>query len=73
LSAPTSTLPYTKLSGNYQRDFTPSELVGTCINAAFAANLHVWGKATDGYYRLSNNAEQLIAFALAEQETPPEE
>ncbi len=75
LSAPTGSSPYTKSAGDYQRDFAPSELVGTCLNAAFAANLNVWGKVTDGYYRLYSNFtySDYIAFALAEQESPPEE
>lgn len=68
-SAPTgSATPYTKVSGNYQRDFTPVELVGTCVNAAFAASLGVYGKAFNGYVRLGLDASRLIAFALAEQE-----
>ena len=37
------------------------------VNAAFAANLGVYGKATDGYERLALDAGHLIAFALAEQ------
>lgn len=68
VSAPTTTTPYTKMSGNYQRDFTPGELVGTCVNAAFAASLGVYGKATNGHARLGLDATRLIAFALAEQE-----
>nr|WP_281720113.1 hypothetical protein [Nitrosomonas nitrosa] len=74
-SAPTTgTIPYTKVSGRYQRDFTPEELVGTCINAAFAASLGVYGKATDGSQRLGRDIDssRLIAFALAEQTTEPE-
>ena len=67
LVAPTATTSYTKVGGYYQHDFTPSELVGTCVNAAFAANLGVYGKATDGYERLALDAGHLIAFALAEQ------
>ena len=67
-SAPTGTTPYTKVSGNYQRDFVPSELVGTCINAAFAATLGVYGKAFNGHDRLGLDASRLIAFALAEVE-----
>jgi hypothetical protein len=71
-SAPTSTAPYNKVADNYQRDFTPAELVGTCINAAFAARLGVYGKATNGdQRRLGPDASRLIALALAEQETEP--
>jgi hypothetical protein len=69
-SAPTaSATPYTKIGGNYQRDFTPVELVGTCVNAAFAASLGVYGKAFNGTDRLGLDASRLIAFALAELET----
>jgi hypothetical protein len=66
-SAPTATTPYNKVSGSYQRDFTPPELVGSCINAAFAASLGVYGKATNGHTRLGYDASRLIAFALAQQ------
>jgi len=71
-SAPTGTTAYAKVGGEYQRDFTPAELVGTCVNAAFAASLNVYGKATDGYQRLGIDASRLIAFALAEQEAEPD-
>jgi hypothetical protein len=68
-SAPTGSItPYNKVGGYYQRDFAPAELVGTCVNAAFAASLHVYGKATNGYDRLGLDAGELIAFALAEAE-----
>ena len=70
-SAPTTTTPYTKVVGNYQRDFAPTELVGTCVNAAFAASLGVYGKATNGYGRLGLDDSGLIAFALAEQKAVP--
>ena len=70
-SAPTSTAPYIKSGDYYQRDFTPAELTGTCINAAFAASLGVFAKATDGYRRQwPLDAGGLIAFALAEQHAP---
>lgn len=65
-SAPTATAPYSKVGDYYQRNFTPPELVGNCINAAFAARLHIYGKATNGESRLGLDASQLIAFALAE-------
>lgn len=70
--ANTPTTPYVKVAGDYQRDFTVNELVGTCVNAAFALNLNVWGKATDGYHNVGIHSGRLIAFALAEQpeETP---
>ena len=65
ISAP----PYLKIAGVYQQNFTAGELVGDCVNAAFAANLDIWGKATDGRERLGIHARRLIAFALAETET----
>jgi hypothetical protein len=61
-------LPYNKVSDYYRRNFTPLELVGTCVDAAFAASLHIYGKATNGRDRLGIDASRLIAFALAEQE-----
>ena len=65
-SAPTgSPTPYNKVGGNYERNFTPTELVGDCVNAAFAASLDVYGKATNGTHRLGIDASELIAFALA--------
>jgi hypothetical protein len=67
-TAPTTTTPYSKAVDYYQRNFAPNELVGTCVNAAFAASLHVYGKATNGYERIGLDASRLIAFALAEQE-----
>lgn len=60
--------PYNKVAGVYQQNFTASELVEDCINAAFAADLDIWGKATDGRYRLGIDDHRLIAFALAETE-----
>lgn len=65
--------PYTKVSGSYQHPFPPEDLVGTCVNAAFAARLNVYGKAFNGHDRLGLDAERLIAFALAELETAPDE
>lgn len=67
-SAPTGSSPYVKVGDYYQRDFTPAELVGSCVDAAFAASLGVYGKATNGYHRLGLDASGLIAFALAEEE-----
>lgn len=66
LTAPTSTLPYALTTGAYERSFTPAELVGGCVNAAFAASLGVYGKATDGERRLGIDGAQWIAFALAQ-------
>lgn len=67
-TAATSAPPYNDISGVYQNDFMATSLVGTCVNAAFAADLHIWGKATDGRYRLGIYDRRLIAFALAESE-----
>ncbi len=67
-TAAASAPPYTDISGVYQNNFAATDLVGTCVNAAFAADLHIWGKATDGRYRLGIHARRLIAFALAERE-----
>lgn len=72
-SAPTGTTPYSKVGDYYQRDFSPAELVGTCVNAAFAAHLGVYRKVTNGYTRLGPDGSGLIAFALAEQEAVPPE
>jgi hypothetical protein len=65
-TAPLSPGPGFALSaGYYERTFEPSELVGACVNAAFAASLNVYGKATNGWWRLGYDAHELIAFALA--------
>ncbi|AXF85417.1 hypothetical protein DTO96_101148 [Ephemeroptericola cinctiostellae] len=67
LTAPTGSASYSYnlVSGTYQAKFLASDLVGACGNAAFAAHLAVYGKVTNGYWPLSNNASRLIAFALA--------
>ncbi len=70
-TAAVSAPPYSAVGGVYQHDFTAGALVGRCINAAFAANLDIWGKATDGRYRLGIHTRRLIAFALAESEDSP--
>lgn len=57
--------PYVKVAGVYAHEFDPSTLVGTCVNAAFAAHLNVYGKATNGYHRIGYDQSRLIAFALA--------
>lgn len=67
-SAPTGSTPFAKVGSFYQRDFSPVELVGTCVNAAFAAQVTVYGKATNGYQRLGLDDHRLIAFALAQEE-----
>lgn len=57
--------PYVKVAGVYAHEFDPSTLVGSCVNAAFAASLGVYGKATNGYHRIGYDLSPLIAFALA--------
>jgi hypothetical protein len=69
--APAGTGAYVRQPDTYyQRDFAPTELVGTCVNAAFAASLGVYGKATNGEVRLGYDASRLIAFALAQRTGP---
>jgi hypothetical protein len=66
--APLSPAPgYALSAGYYERTFEPSELVGPCVNAAFAESLSVYGKATNGWWRIGYDAYRLIAFALAAQ------
>jgi hypothetical protein len=67
ISAP----PYNDIGGIYQHNFATIDLVGSCVNAAFAADLDIWGKATNGFYRLGIHSGRLIAFALAESEEAP--
>jgi hypothetical protein len=67
LVAATSTTNYNKLAGYYQHAFNAVDLVGTCVNAAFASYLTVYGKATNGYHRLGIDAANFIAFALAKE------
>lgn len=64
----TSAPPYSDIGGVYQHNFSAVDLVESCVNAAFAADLHIWGKATNGYGRLGIGSRELIAFALAESE-----
>jgi hypothetical protein len=71
-SAPTTAAPYNKVGDYYRHYFTPVALVGTCVDAAFAAHLQIYGKATNGRHRLGIDASRLIAFALAEEELDPE-
>jgi hypothetical protein len=67
---------YALSAGFYERTFEPGEMVGACVNAAFAASLSVYGKATNGWWRLGYDAYRLIAFALAartEEEAGPDD
>lgn len=68
--APTTGASYTiQPDGHYRHDFAPGDLVGACVNAAFAADLGVYGKAMDGWRRIGYDAHRLIAFALAQRGT----
>lgn len=52
--------------GDFHRTFGVGQILGTCTNAAFAEDLHVFAKATNGLRRLSEyDAVALRAFALA--------
>jgi hypothetical protein len=66
-TAPTTSSPFIKSGAYYQRDFAPNELLGSCVNAAFAEHLYIFGKVTNGRWRLGNDTSRIIAYALAEQ------
>ncbi len=52
-------------------DNTAGTLMGGCLQAAFAVNLNVWSRATNGWSRLSGyDSSATIAFALI-QPCPP--
>lgn len=60
---------YTLSGGIYDKHFTPADLLGTCYGsgtgkAAFAETLSVISMATDGTYRVTNDATDVAAFAL---------
>jgi hypothetical protein len=59
-------------AGNFTEDFARSDLLGSCVNAAFAEHVHVSAKATTGWgSRISAyDASDLEAFALAPEEVP---
>jgi len=54
-------------NGNFEKnDFSTGALLGPCAEAAFAENLWVYAKATDGWRRLEEyDAYAVRAFALA--------
>ncbi len=56
--------------GNFTHDFPRADLLGACVNAAFAEHLYVFAKATTGWgTRISTyDASALRAFALAPTE-----
>ncbi len=61
---------YTRLGDTFTGGFTVASLLGTCPSAAFAQDLDVNAKATDGTRRLSEFDDAFLrAFALA-QMTP---
>lgn len=69
LSAPTGGAQYDRgPDGYYAHAFRADELLSPCMNAAFAANVAVYAKATDGTNRLGwlLDAYRQIAFALAQ-------
>jgi hypothetical protein len=66
----TSAGAYSKIGDSYEKDFTPADLVGSCVNAAFSASVQVYGKATNGYHRLGYDSGNWIAFALALDTSP---
>jgi hypothetical protein len=52
--------------GSFWRDFALADLLGSCTEAAFSINLHVYAKATNGWTRLSALDDHAVrAFALA--------
>jgi hypothetical protein len=54
-------------AGDFSDSFPPADLLGTCPQAAFAANLYVAAKVTNGFGRFTNyDASATIAFALVE-------
>ena len=58
---------YARSGDTFSGSFTVASLLGTCPNAAFAHDLDVDAKATDGTRRLSGyDAGFLRAFALAQ-------
>jgi hypothetical protein len=62
-----SAAPYTLAGGEYSHSFPVATLLEDCPSAAFAADLYVTAKATNGNARLSEyDRSALRAFALAE-------
>jgi hypothetical protein len=56
-------------NGNFTHDFPRGDLLGSCLNAAFAEHLYVTAKATNGWSRLNQYDDaDLRAFALAPEE-----
>ncbi|KOR28969.1 hypothetical protein TI04_09775 [Achromatium sp. WMS2] len=58
-------------NGRFHVDITPTELLGSCPEGAFAMDLKVRAKATNGIYRIpSYDAEAIRGFALAPARAP---
>jgi len=60
---------YVLSGGIYDKHFTPADLLGSCYangtgKAAFAETLSVISTATDGTFRVRNDAGKVAAFAL---------
>jgi len=60
---------YTLSGGIYDKHFTPADLLGACYDdgngkAAFAETLSVIAMATNGTFRVKNDAGKVAAFAL---------
>ena len=60
---------YILSGGIYDKHFTPAQLLGSCYaagtgKAAFAETLSVIAMATDGTFRVTNDAGMVAAFAL---------
>jgi hypothetical protein len=52
--------------GNFDRDISLTNLLGTCDEAAFAETIHVKAKATNGWSRLTSYDDYTVrAFALS--------
>jgi hypothetical protein len=60
--------PYTRdANSRFSRAFNQSDLLGACVNAAFAESLGVYAKVTNGWGRIGGGYDDsaLAAFALA--------
>jgi len=57
-------------TGTFSTTLTVAALLETCTIAAFAEDLTVRGRATDGWSRLGYDAHDLAAFVLAPPKPP---
>jgi hypothetical protein len=53
-------------SGQFSYSASLATLLGSCTEAAFSENLHVWNMAFNGWHRVGADAGDVRAFALAE-------